>query len=145
MDLSPADLPFFPFFIAVFATVGIGVFIWRKRVLTRMRTIGIFLSVVFSLLCAIVLMLYPGVLDPRYAAYQGFYRDIRIGMTRTEVFETMKSHYPGEGPRRPPRALEEAGELLFFMNCEGTEGPNCEAIALSFDSDRVTKKEYTAD
>ncbi len=90
--------------------------------------------------------LNPWLVDVRFRAYRNFYREIRIGMARSQVMALVQRHYPAGGPRWIPKVMEDtASRLGFFMNPEGSREPNCEGIFLTMADDRVAKIDYSAD
>jgi hypothetical protein len=87
----------------------------------------------------------PELVDARFRTYKRLYRDIQVGITRSEVMELVDRHYPVNGERLRPAVMEDSDSKLgFFMNPEES-GPNCEGIFLQMQEDRVVKKEYVAD
>lgn len=95
---------------------------------------------------AVLHTLFPEVLDPRFRAYRSFYRELRPGMTRDEVFAALGRHYPASGPRRRPKLLDDDGRRIgFFMDPEHSAEPNCEGIFLQMADGRVVSKAYSAD
>ena len=67
-------------------------------------------------------------------------------MTRDEVLELVRRHYPQGGSRQAPRLFEDTeAELGFFMNPEGSVNPNCEGIFLEMSAGKVTSKDYSRD
>ena len=114
---------------------------------TLWRCILIPVAVVFTVSAAFLLIGFdPGLVDGRYRTYKAFYRDIRIGMTRDEVFAVLDSDYPAGGARQKPKVVNDApGQLAFFMNPETQREPNCEGIFLTLTHGRVSGKTYSAD
>ena len=114
---------------------------WLKR--------GILLAVALLLLAPsgfVLAMLKPELVDARFRTYKGLYRNIQVGMTRSEVMHLVEQHYPPGGKRLAPRVLEDSdANLDFFMNPETSTEPNCEGIFLQMQRDKVVKKSYTAD
>lgn len=114
---------------------------WIKRI--------ILLAVACVLLAPtalVAVMLKPELVDARFSTYKRLYRDIQAGMTRSEVKELVKQHYPPDGKRMEPKVLEDtANALKYFMNPEGSSEPNCEGIFLDIKDDKIVRKRYSAD
>ena len=104
-----------------------------------------------AILCALpalylFVLLNPGLIDARFRTYNAFYRDIREGMTRDEVFALVDRHYPPDGARQRPKVMsDEPAHLGFFMSPESSREPNCEGIFLRLSGGRITKKDYSPD
>lgn len=95
---------------------------------------------------ALGVLINPWLYEARFAAYHRFYRDIKTGMTSSEVLTLMEQHYPAGGPRGRPMIMENTTQRLgFFMNPEHVREPNCEGIFLGLQSGVVVSKSYSAD
>ena len=91
-------------------------------------------------------ILHPELFDARFRAYKGFYRDIRVGMTRDDVLAALERRYPPGGQRQKPKMWQDDSQTLnFFMNPEHSNEPNCEGIFLSMNHGRVAAKHYSPD
>lgn len=130
----------------VILTLIIVVFAIRSRS-SATRMLLALLAVILLVPAGIVVVgLNPWLVDARFRAYRGFYRDIEIGMTREQVMEIVQRHYPTGGPRGIPKVMEASVTSLgFFMDPESSREPNCEGIFLTMTGDRVTKIDYSAD
>ena len=94
----------------------------------------------------VVVILKPELVDARFRTYKRLYRDIQVGMSRSQVIELVDRHYPSVGKRLRPKVLEDSDARLdFFMNPENSTQPNCEGIFLRMQEDKVVKKSYSAD
>ena len=95
----------------------------------------------------VVMVSYPEWIDPRFRVYKDFYTAIEPGMSRSDVKALLEKYYPESGARSCPTIfLEDESSLNFFMHPEaGHTEPNCEAILLKIDNDRVTAKTYSPD
>lgn len=90
--------------------------------------------------------MYPELVDSRFRAYNEFYGDIELGMSREQVLELMEQHYPAVGPRKLPTVrVDTPTDLVFFMNAEGESEPDCEGIVLELERGRVTRRRYSED
>ena len=139
--------PLLLFWLIVSASTGLGIamlvatFYARRNVL---RAVFLTIAIVSFAPPALVLSIrFPAWFDARYRAYQAFYEDVGLGMTRDEVLSTLTRHYPAEGPRSRPRIVEETpSKISFFMNPDHS---SCELITLRLESGRVVRKEYVPD
>jgi hypothetical protein len=114
---------------------------WLKRVILIVVTL-----VLLAPSGLLTVMLKPELVDARFRTYKRLYRDIQIGMTRSEVMELVRHHYPSDGKRLEPKVMEDSTNGLgFFMNPEQSREPNCEGIFLQMQEDKVVKKQYSAD
>ncbi len=94
----------------------------------------------------VFLAMNPWLVDSRFRTYRAFYKDIQVGMTREQVLAAMARRYPKDGPRMPPKIMDDNEHRLgFFMNPEKSVEPNCEGIFLGLRDGRVTAKTYSAD
>lgn len=94
----------------------------------------------------VFLAFHPELVDGRFRTYKAFYREIQVGMTREQVYSALERRYPRDGPRQPPKVLNDTPDGLgFFMNPETSREPNCEGIFLTLERNRVTKKQYSPD
>lgn len=94
----------------------------------------------------VFLRLHPELFDARFRAFQGFYDDILVDMTRDEIDLLLERHYPKEGERQRPKIMEDSsGRLGFFMNPGSSSEPDCEGIFLTFKDGRVAEIKYLAD
>lgn len=127
------------------STVCIGQACFASR--PRNRILLIVAAVIFLMPSGLlIVMLKPELVDARFATYKRFYRDIDLGMTRTQVMELLEQHYPPEGDRLPPMLMQDSEERLdFFMNPENSSQPNCEGIFLHMRADKVAEKVYSPD
>ncbi len=117
---------------------------FRKKRLAVRITSG-FASALLLLGATGISILNPGILDPRFRAYQRFYSDISPGMSRAQVIALRDRHYPADGPRESPELFEQEGRFYFFMNPEGAREPNCEGIFLTLYNNTVIGKHYSPD
>lgn len=98
------------------------------------------------LCCAAFLgVVHPGILEPRFRAYQRFYNAISPGMSKEQVLTLRDLHYPSGGARKPPELFEHEGRFYFFMDREGQREPNCEGIFLTMSNGTVIGKHYSPD
>jgi hypothetical protein len=117
---------------------------FRSKV--RATRIGAGLAIPLLLACAVFLsMINPGILDPRFRAYQRFYNAISPGMSKEQVLTLRDLHYAPDGSRKPPEFFEHEGRFYFFMNPEGKREPNCEGIFLTISNGTVVGKSYSPD
>lgn len=95
----------------------------------------------------VVMVSYPEWVDPRFRVYKDFFAAIQPGMSREEVKALLSKRYPEGGAREKPILyLEDEDSLNYFMHPEaGHTEPNCEAILVKLEKDRVTKKIYSPD
>ena len=112
--------------------VIVGVIAIRSRSTTTrlfLAVLGLFLLVPTGF---VIVGLNPWLVDARFRVYRSFYRDIEIGMTRSQVMELVHRHYPTGGVRKTPKVMENSPTRLeFFMNPEDSREPNCEGIFLT--------------
>ena len=123
----------------------VGAFRCRGKAL---KALLVMLGIASAAPAALVVMVsYPEWIDPRFRVYKDFYAAIEPGMSRSDVKALLEKHHPESGARaRPTIFLEDESSLNFFMNPEaGHAEPNCEAILLKIDNDRVTAKTYSPD
>ena len=67
-------------------------------------------------------------------------------MSREEVEQLLKDHYPAGGKRQAPtRVTDDANELFLFMNPEHSKEPNGEGISIRFADGKVVGKSYSMD
>ena len=143
-----SDVVFPLFVISTACAIGAALLVLAYRVKSAPKKLLFLVSsaVFFCPAFLLLLMLYPELVDTRHRAYKRFYQDIRVGMTRDQVFELMDAHYPTRGERLRPTVLyDEPGKLGFFMNPEKQKEPNCEGILLSLREQRVIEKRYSSD
>jgi hypothetical protein len=137
------------FLIAVIGAVGaLLAIVCACRVSGRLPQITLFALAAVLLVPALYLVqaLHPEIIDRRFRTYKAFYRDIRVGMTKSEVLAVLDRRYPKLGPRHRPTVMEDKPERLgFFMNPEGSKDPNCEGVFLTLQEGRVTGKHYSPD
>jgi hypothetical protein len=94
----------------------------------------------------VAIMLKPELVDARFRTYKLLYRDIQVGMTRSEVKQLVRQHYPPGGKRMEPKVVEDSTNALgYFMNPEDSREPNCEGIFLEIKDHKVVRKQYSAD
>lgn len=94
----------------------------------------------------LIVALNPWITDARYRAYRAFYRDVEVGMSKTDVQKLLAEHYPTNGARGYPQTVyDDATQLGYFMNPEHSREPNCEGIFLSLSNSIVVSKKYSAD
>ncbi len=130
---------------AVVAMISV-VFVIRVKGTKIRVALSAFALALLSPSFLVVMVFYPWLIDSRFRVYRSFYQDIKIGMTRNEVLELAKHHYPKGGPREFPIVMsDEPNHLGFFMNPEGDRQPNCEGIFLDFKEGRVVSVSYSAD
>ncbi len=124
----------------------IGICAWRSsRLLLRLFLFIASLSILAPSAIALVGK-NPWLVDSRFRIYQFFYWNIRIGMSREEVFAEMNNWYPKVESHKPPTtALDTAYQLKFYMTQENPGEPQHEAILLKMLDGRVIGKEYIAD
>ena len=114
---------------------------WLKRSILIMVTLVLLAPSAF-----VAVKLKPELVDGRFRTYKRLYRDICVGMSRSEVIELVDRHYPAGGNRPRPRIIKDSDARLdFFMNPENSTEPNCEGIFLQMQEDKVVKKSYSAD
>ena len=111
------------------------------------RALMILLALIFLLPGAFVFFAFhPELVDGRFRTYKAFYSDIRIGMTRDEVFAALDRRYPKSGSRQRPKVMDDTADRLgFFMNPETSREPNCEGIFLNLEAGRVKSKNFSRD
>lgn len=132
--------------LCAIAAIVVAVFAFRASSgIRRILFSGLALTFVAPAIFIFV-MLHPALFDARFHAFQGFYDDILVDMTRDEVNSLLERHYPKQGARQRPNIIEDAsGRLGFFMNPETSREPNCEGIFLTFKDGRVAEIKYLAD
>lgn len=137
------------FLIVTFGVLlAIGSIVWACKARSiGTRVLLILLALVFLLPAGFLFMaLNPELVDARFRTYKAFYRDLKVGMTRDEVFAVMDRHYPASGTRQRPTVMaDEPLNLGFFMNPEKSREPNCEGIFLTLQNGRVTSIRYSPD
>ena len=132
--------------VAATAAVAGVLFMFHPSSKGRRGALGVLAALLASPIVFLGLVVAPYFLDPRIRAYQRFYREIQVGMTRERVLETVAARYPADGKRGRPTVMADTAEQLgFFMNPEGEREPNCEGIFLKLHDGVVTEKEYMAD
>ena len=122
-------------------------FAFRPGRRTSVRCASIVAAAILAVPSVLMLIaLHPELIDARYRPFKAFYADIRVGMTRDDVFGLVDRRYPSGGQRLRPIVWEDsANELTFFMNSEGEAEPNCEGVLLDFEEGKVSRKRYSAD
>jgi hypothetical protein len=133
------------FGLVIAVVLLIGFFRCRGRVL---KALLVLLSLALSAPAGLILVASrPEWIDPRFRAYKDFFAAIEPGMSRAEVKALWERLYPEGGARsRPILFLENDDSLNFFMHPEpGHAGPDCEAILLKIENDRVAEKTYSPD
>jgi len=111
--------------VGILLAIVAAIFAFRAR--SRAGKVSLSLLTLVMLLPAglVLVGLNPWLVDDRFRAYRGFYKDIEIGMTRKEVIELMQRHYPSGGPRGAPKVMEDSSSRLgFFMNPETSREPS---------------------
>ncbi|KAA3614233.1 MAG: hypothetical protein DWQ01_00590 [Planctomycetota bacterium] len=100
----------------------------------------------FKRIALLALAFKPELIDGRYRTFKAFYRDLKVGMNRSEVEQLIDRYYSLDSGRLRPTVMKDIGfELGFFMNPEDASRPNCEGIFLSFQEGRVTRKHDSRD
>jgi hypothetical protein len=132
--------------VGVVFTIITGFFLFRSKS-TKARVLLSSLTIIFLIPSFLVVYIfYPWLIDSRFRTYRTFYKDIQIGMTRDQVMEVAKGHYPDGGKRLFPTIMRDnTSDLGFFMNPEGDSEPNCEGIFLRFEDGKVSSIVYSAD
>ena len=131
---------------ATIAAVACIALMFRRASRGRRGVLGVCAGILASPAILLGLMLAPYYLDARILAYKRFYREIQIGMSRSEVLKVATNCYPVGGPRSFPTIMDDSADRLgFFMNPETDSEPNCEGIFLTLRNEVVVDKEYMAD
>jgi hypothetical protein len=140
MDLSFLEIPVVQVILGLAAMAGVGFVAarWIRRVELALSKWRVSPAIAIAAVCLVILA--PFALDPRLATYRAFYEDIEVGMSREQLFEVMRSHYPDGGARKLPKLTDEVGRLSLFMDPEEDREPSCEGIFLKIEDDRVTAR-----
>ena len=145
MDTSANTTMTVAIFGVILALTVVGI-TFRCSSTSKRILLGLVSAILLFPSCLIILVLNPWLVDARFATYRAFYKDIEIGMTRSQVKNLIQQHYPDGGSRVAPILLEDTDVSLdFFMNPESNKEPNCEGIFLTMQNDQVTRIFYSAD
>ncbi len=121
-----------------------GIFVWRSRSFAG-RLFSVLMTLCFLVPSGILLVgMNPWLVDARFRTYKLFYWNLRSGMSRQEVLDTMNRHYPAGAPRQRPFIRQDsASQLDFHMNPEQGAETDHDEISLEMEEGIVIRKSYS--